>query len=148
MSILRAISGSILLPSAIPQHKTAAGPIIGGAIAGIAGLALITAAVVFFLRRRSRYGIDRITRVRPGDGSKGDIFKDPEPFTIIEPFHASHSTQNVNERSPLSPGSGEHNAATTPFSSSFDASQSQVFSHSEYGAQSESSKYVNEPSLW
>ena len=103
-------------------------------MAGVAVLAILLGVLVFFLRRRRRRGLDRIV---PSEGMKGG---DPEPFTI-EPFNGAHSnTRDVNERSPLSPATIERDHMRSPFSGSFDASNTQGYSRSEFGAQSDSSK--------
>lgn len=105
---------------------------------------LIALGVFFFLRRRSRHGIDRIHRVRLGAVSKDEILsEDPEPFTMIEPFEAGRPG-DVNERSPLSPSTNQANALNYPFStSSFDGSSTQLYARSEFGVLSETqSKWV------
>ncbi|KIP10533.1 hypothetical protein PHLGIDRAFT_232823 [Phlebiopsis gigantea 11061_1 CR5-6] len=117
------------------SNKTAVGPIVGGVVAGVAVLAIVLATLLFFLRRRRRRGLDRIVH---SESMKGD----PEPFTI-EPFNgARNDTRDVNERSPLSPGNIEHDVMRSAFSGSLDASRTQGYSRSEFGAQSDSSKYI------
>ena len=104
------------------------GPIVGGVVAGLAGLAIVLGALLFFLRRRRRRGIDHI--VPSSEGTKGDA----EAFTI-EPFNGGTETHEVNERSPLSPATVERDNMRSPLS----ASLSQGYSRSDY-SQSDTSK--------
>ena len=103
-------------------------------------IALVALGVFWFLRRRSRRGLDRIRPVRPGDtGKDGEILAmddadDGEAFAVIEPFTASSAA--LHERIPLSPSSRDLSA-----SASFEGRSSGMYDQSVSG-RSEGSKYV------